>query len=157
MVAVVPVSVALEIALAVPPQTEGKPVVQSHTSPAGQVAGATGAVVCPAGQAGIELVKLKASVAGLYNSAVFSAVSTPGAPEPAGGVTRLRNELPVEPPTISTWPSSAVPLPLIRVAVGPLRAMLIAPPVPAKVNAWVFSLYNSDVCSALHWNPLVPP
>ena len=157
MVTVVPVSDADVIALAVPPQTEGRPVVQSQTSPAGQVAGVTGGLVCPAGHAGIELVKLKASVAGLYNSAVFSAVCTPGAPEPAGGGVRLRNELPVEPPTISTWPSSAVPLPVIRVALGPLRAMLIAPPVPAKVNALVVSLYNSAVASALHWNPLVPP
>src|SRR5271156_840079 len=157
MVTVVVVSAAVEIALAVPAQTEGRPLVQSHTSPAGQVAGATGGLECPAGHAGIELVKLKASVAGVYNSALFGAVPARGWPDPAGGVTRLRNELPVEPPTISTWPSSAVPLPSIRVALGPLRAMLIAPPVPAKVNAGVFSLSTSAVCGPLPGTPLAPP
>ena len=37
--------------------------------------------------------------------------------------------------------------------------MVIMPPLPlpAKVNALVFSLYSSAVCSALHLNPLVPP
>ena len=82
-----------------------------------------------------------------------------GAPEPAGGGERLRKELPVEPPTISTWPSRAVPLPEIKVALGPLRAIVILPPLPlpANVNALVLSLYSSAVFSALHWNPLVPP
>jgi hypothetical protein len=90
---------------------------------------------------------------------VFRADCPAGAPEPAGGGVMLRNELPVEPPTISTCPSSAVPLPEIRVALGPLRAIVILPPLPlpATVNALVFSLYSSEVCSALHWNPLVPP
>ena len=76
-----------------------------------------------------------------------------------GGTDRPRNELPVEPPTISTWPSSAVPLPEIRVALGPLRAMVITPPLPlpAKVNALVVSLYSSAVFSALHWKPATPP
>ena len=98
-------------------------------------------------------------MAGLYNSAVCSACCPGGAPEPAGGGARLRNELPVEPPTINTWPSSAVPLPLIRVALGPLRAIVIRPPLPlpATVKALVFSLYSSEVRSASHWKPGVPP
>ena len=54
----------------------------------------------------------------------------------------LRNELPVEPPTINTWPSNAVPLPWISVALGPLRATVMRPPLPlpAIVNALVLSL-----------------
>jgi hypothetical protein len=50
-----------------------------------------------------------------------------------------------------------VPLPEISVALGPLRATVITPPLPlpAKVNALVLSLYSSAVFSALHWKPLV--
>src|SRR5208282_6601439 len=82
---------------------------------------------------------VKVSVVGLYNSAVFNPTCPLGTPELAGGVTMLRNELPFEPPTISTWPSSEVPLPSIRVVVGPVRAEVIVPPlpVPANVNVWV--------------------
>ena len=147
MVTVVPLSEAVEIALVVGSgQTEASPVVQVG----GEV---------PAAQAGRLPVAVNESSAGLYNSAVFSAVCPGGAPEPGAGVEMLRNELPVEPPTISTCPSSAVPLPSIRVAVGPLRAIVIKPPLPlpATVNALVLSLYNSAVCSALHWKPLAEP
>jgi len=128
MVTVPLLSVAPEIALVGPPQTDASPVVQVG----GKV---------PAGHPGIAwVVAVKASVAGLYNSAVFSAICPGGAAAGAGGSDR--NELPLEPPTISTWPSSDVPLPEIRVAVGPLRATVIKPllPLPATVNALVFSL-----------------
>jgi len=52
-----------------------------------------------------------------------------------------------------------VPLPEIRVALGPLRAIVITPPLPlpAKVNALVLSLYSSAVFSESHSNPAVPP
>jgi hypothetical protein len=129
MVTVPPLSLALPIALVGPPQTEARPVVQAG----GKV---------PAGHPGIALVvAVKASVAGLYNSAVFNAVCPGGAP--AGGEAAAdRNELPDEPPTMSIWPSSPVPLPSIRVALGPLRATVIRLllPVPATVNALVVSL-----------------
>ena len=114
----------------------------------------------PAAHAGIELVvAVKASVAGLYNSAVLNATCPVGTPGPGVGGVVLRNELPVEPPTISTWPSSAVPLPEIKVALGPLRAIVIRPPLPlpASVKLWVVSLYNSEVCRAVHVYPLCPP
>ena len=126
MVTVVPLSDALEIALVVPAQIAGKPVAHE----------------VPVGHDGTELVAVNASVAGLYNSAEFNPTCWVGAPEPAGGAERLRKELPVEPPTISTCPSSAVPLPEIKVALGPLRAIVILPPLPlpANVNAWVVSL-----------------
>src|ERR1700679_332940 len=144
MVTVVPLSDAAVIAAEGPPHTDGRPLLHEVT---------------PAAHPGIELVAVKASVAGLYNSAECSADCPDGAPEPAGGTDRPRNELPVEPPTISTWPSSAVPLPEIRVALGPLRATVITPPLPlpAKVNALVVSLYSSAVFSALHWKPATPP
>src|SRR5580692_3445319 len=129
MVTVLVLSLALEIALVAPAQTDARPVVQAG----GDV---------PAGHPGIALVvATKASVAGLYNSAVFSAVCPGGAP--AGGEEAAdRNELPDEPPTISIWPSTPVPLPSIRVALGPLRATVIRPPLPlpASVNALVISL-----------------
>ena len=99
---------------------------------------------------------VKASVAGLYNSPVLRAVSL-GSP---GCAVADRNEMPVEPPTISTWPSNAVPLPSIRVALGPLRAIVIRPslPLPANEKVWVFSSYSSAVCSAVHRKaPLVAP
>ena len=146
IVTVVPLSAADAIALALlagPAQIEGRPVAHEVR----------------VGHTGIALVvAVKASVAGLYNSAVLSAVCPGG--DPAGGADWAdRNELPVEPPTISTWPSSAVPLPSIRVALGPLRAMVIRPPLPlpANVNDWVLSLYSSAVFNALHWKPLVEP
>ena len=107
----------------------------------------------PAAHPGIELVvAVNASVAGLYNSAVLNATCPVGVPGPGVGGEVLVNELPVEPPTISTWPSSAVPLPEIRVALGPLRAIVIRPPLPppANVKALVFSLYSSAVCSVSH-------
>src|ERR1700683_5284145 len=146
MVAVVPLEVAVEILLVAPPHLKAPPGVQ------------VGGPV-PAAQAGIVALAVNASVAGLYNSDVFSADCPGGAPDPAAGVEVARNELPVEPPTISTWPSSAVPLPWIRVELGPLRAIVIKPPlpVPASVKVLVLSLYNSAVCSALHWKPLIPP
>src|ERR1700688_4398213 len=127
MVTVLVASLALEIALVGPAHSDAKPVVQAG----GDV---------PAGHPGIALVVgVKASVAGLYNSAVFSAICPGGAAAGAGGSDR--NELPLEPPTISTWPSSPVPLPEIRVAVGPLRATVIRPPLPlpAAVNVLVSS------------------
>lgn len=139
-VTVVPLSEVDEITLAVPAQIEGRPVEHD----------------VPVGHPGIVEVAVNASVTGLYSSAVFSPVCPGGAP--AGGELAVdRNELPVEPPTISTCPSSAVPLPEISVALGPLRATVITPPLPlpAKVNALVLSLYSSAVFSALHWKPLV--
>jgi hypothetical protein len=89
----------------------------------------------------------------LYNSAELSAVAL-GAP---GGVVAPRNEMPVEPPTISTWPSIEVPLPTgIRVAVGPLRAIVILPEV--NVNDCVLSSYSSAVFSVRHRKePIAPP
>src|ERR1700735_3106989 len=110
MVTVVPLSDAAVIAADGPPHMDGSPVAQDDT---------------PAAHPGIEPVAMKASVAGLYNSAEWSADCPAGAPEPAGGTDRPRNELPGEPPTINTWPSIAVPLPEMRVALGPLRAMVI--------------------------------
>ena len=145
MVTVVPLSDAAVIAADGPPQIDAMPAAHDDT---------------PAAHPGIEpVVAVKASVVGLYNSAVCSADCPDGAPVLGGGTDRPRNELPVEPPTISTWPSSAVPLPEIRVALGPLRAMVITPPLPlpAKVNALVVSLYSSAVFSALHWKPATPP
>src|SRR5277367_5653385 len=144
MVTVVPLSAAAVIAADGPPHIDGRPVAHDDT---------------PAAHPGIEPVAVKASVAGLYNSAECSADCPAGAPEPAVGTDADRNEVPVEPPTINTWPSSAVPLPEIRVALGPLRAMVIVPPLPlpATVNAWVVSLYNSAVFSALHWKPATVP
>ena len=147
MVTVLPVSLAELIALVGPPHIDASPVVH-----------AGGCV--PAGHAGIAfVVAAKASVAGLYNSAVFNATCPVGTPGPGVGGLMLKNELPVEPPTISTWPSSAVPLPEIRVALGPLRAIVIKPPLPlpASVNALVTSLYSSEVRSASHSNPFCPP
>jgi hypothetical protein len=143
IVTVVPLSEADEIALVGPAQMEGRPLAHE----------------VPAAHPGIELVAVKASVAGLYNSAEFNPTCPVGAPEPGAGVERPRNELPVEPPTINTWPSSAVPLPEMRVALGPLRATVIVPPppLPATVNALVVSLYSSAVFSALHWKPLRLP
>jgi hypothetical protein len=60
-----------------------------------------------------------------------------------------RNELPLEPPVISTWPLSN------KVALAPLRAVVIKPlpPAPARVKVPVFSLYSSAVCSASHSKP----
>src|SRR5580698_1208167 len=113
MVTVVPLSDAAVIAAAGPPQTDARPVAHDDT---------------PAAHPGIEAVAVKASVVGLYNSAECSAACPAGAPVLGGGTDRPRNELPVEPPTINTWPSSAVPLPEIRVALGPLRATVITPP-----------------------------
>jgi hypothetical protein len=83
-------------------------------------------------------IAVNASVAGLYNSAVLSAVMIGG----LDGATTDRNDEPFAPPTISTWPSSAVPLPSIMVTVGPLRAevILLLLPEPASVNALVLSL-----------------
>src|SRR5580698_4262260 len=143
IVTVVPLSEADVIALVAPAQMEGNALAHE----------------VPVGHPGIELVAVKASVVGLYNSAEFNPTCPVGAPEPAGGTDRPRNELPVEPPTINTWPSSAVPLPEIRVALGPLRATVMTPPLPlpAKVNALVVSLYSSAVFSALHWKPATPP
>src|ERR1700719_2414809 len=106
MVTVPLLSLAALIALVGPPHIDANPVVQVGGD-------------APAGHPGIALVVgVKASVAGLYNSAVFSAICPGGAAAGAGGSDR--NELPLEPPTISTWPSSDVPLPEIRGAVGPL-------------------------------------
>ena len=44
-------------------------------------------------------------------------------------------------------------------ALGPLRAMVIWPPLPlpASVKVLVVSLYSSAVCSASHSNPLLVP
>src|SRR6202046_4730356 len=144
MVTVVPLSDAAVIAADGPPHTDGRPFAHEVT---------------PAAHPGIEAVAVKASVAGLYNSAECSADCPAGAPVLGGGTDRPRNELPVEPPTINTWPSSAVPLPEMRVALGPLRATVMVPPlpVPATVKALVVSLYSSAVFSALHWKPLRPP
>ena len=60
----------------------------------------------------------------------------PNGPHPGGGVDSDRNELPLEPPVISTLPSSDVPDPVIRVAVAPLRAVVIWLPLlaPASVK-----------------------
>ncbi len=95
----------------------------------------------------------------MYNSAVLSATCPGG--DPAGGAVAVdRNDCPAEPPTISTWPSSEVPLPSISVADGPMRAEVITPPLPlpAYVNVLVVSLYSSAVFSVLHWkDPAVPP
>lgn len=112
-------ALVVEIALRVAgrEQTEASPLVH-----AGVVAGDS-----PAGHGGIgKLNAVKVSVTGLYNSPVLSAVWD-GFPV---GVVVARNELPVEPPMINTWPSSAVPLPSIRVTLGPLRAMVILKPLP---------------------------
>jgi hypothetical protein len=62
-----------------------------------------------------------------------------------------RNVLPVDPPVIRTLPSSEVPDPVIRVAVGPLRACVMAG-VAAKLL--VPSLYSSAVLRASHWKPV---
>src|ERR1700735_3634687 len=103
IVTVVPLSEADVIGLVGPAQIEARPVAHD----------------VPVGQLGIGLATgMKASVAGLYNSAVFKADCPAGAPEPAGGGVMLKNELPLEPPTISTCPSSAGPLPVISVALG---------------------------------------
>ena len=76
MVTVVPLSVAVEIALAAPTQTEGRP--SAHEAP-------------PAAHPGIELVAVKASVAGLYNSAECNAACPTGDPiAPAGIAGWLR-------------------------------------------------------------------
>jgi hypothetical protein len=88
---------------------------------------------------------------------VFCAVCPNGA-HPGGGVDSDRNVLPVDPPVISTLPSSEVPDPVIRVAVAPLRAVVIWPPLlaPATVKlpvVLVVSVYSSAVLSALHWKP----
>jgi len=85
-VTVVPLSEIDEMALGVPGQVAGRPLEHE----------------VPAAHTGIELVAVKASVAGLYNSAVYNPTCPVGAPEPAAGVVVLTNELPVEPPTIST-------------------------------------------------------
>src|ERR1700674_27443 len=103
MVTVPPLSDALEIALVGPGQTAASPSVQAG----GNVPGAHDGIAL--------VVAVKLSVAGLYNSAVCHATCPGG--DPAGGVGAVdRNELPVEPPTISTWPSKPVPLPSIMVA-----------------------------------------
>jgi hypothetical protein len=90
-VTVVPLSLVDEIGFRVAgrEQTEASPLLH-----AGVVADDS-----PAGHAGIgELNAVKVSVAGSYNSAVLSAVWA-GFPD---GVVVARNELPAEPPTIST-------------------------------------------------------
>jgi hypothetical protein len=135
-VTVVPLSDVDEIALEAPAHTAGSP---AHDA-------------TPAAHFGIELVAVKASVAGLYNSAVFRATCPAGAP---AGVEVPMKDCPVVPPTINTCPSSGVPLPSIRVALAPARAAVINPPLPlpASVNDFVFLLYNSAVCSAVHSNP----
>src|SRR5271163_920186 len=89
MVTVVLLSAAAVIALVGPAHTAGRPVEQ---------------VVTPGEQAGIGLLTaVNVSVVGLYNSASCRATCPVGAPEPAAGVDSPRNELPLEPPTISTW------------------------------------------------------
>ena len=89
---------------------------------------------------------------------MFCATCPKGA-HPGGGVDSARNELPLEPPVISTLPSNAVPDPVIRVAVPALRAVVICPPLlaPARVKlpvVLVVSVYSSAVLSASHWKPL---
>ena len=118
IVTVVPVSDAEVITVAVPGQLAGSPVVH-----------AVGVEIedSPAGHPGTDAIAVKLSVAGLYSSAELSAIWVGAA---WVGVPVLRNDWPLEPPTISTWPSSAVPLPSIRVALGPLRADVIRPPLP---------------------------
>src|ERR1019366_10413471 len=137
IVTVVPLSAADVIILTVP----------------GQIAGSPPAHIVPAAHPGMDAIAVKESVTGLYSSAVLSAVWLGGG---IVGTPTDRNDCPVEPPTISTCPSSAVPLPSIRVAVGPLRAIVIKPslPPPAYVNDLVLSLYSSAVWSALHMFPL---
>src|SRR5208282_3942792 len=98
IVTVVPVSDAAVIGLATP----------------GHIAGSAPAQIVPAAHPGTDAIAVKASVVGLYNSAVLSAICPVGDPA-GGGDAADRNELPVEPPTISTWPSSEVPLPSISV------------------------------------------
>ena len=80
----------------------------------------------------------------------------PKGPHPGGGGDSDRNVLPLEPPLISTLPSSEVPDPVIKFAVAPLRAAVIMwlLPAPASVKVWVVSLYNSALCNASHWKPL---
>ena len=91
MVTVVPLSAAVEMLTVGPTQTEGSAVVQSQVSPGRQVAGGTAGLACPAGQAGIELVAVKASVAGLYNSAECNAACPIGEPIAPGAMAgRLR-------------------------------------------------------------------
>lgn len=137
----VPLSDVLEIALVGPGQTEAIPLVQ----PGGKV---------PAAHAGSDAVAVKLSVFGLYSSAVNNACC-PGGDPTGGDVAVDRNELPVEPPTINACPSSDVPLPEIRVTLGPLRAMVMRPPLPlpAKLKVLVLSSNSSAVCSASHWKP----
>ena len=139
-VTVVPLSAVDEIALEAPAHTAGRPA-QAGT---------------PAAHTGIEPVAMKASVAGLYNSALFDATCPAGAFD---GDEAPMKDWPVAPPTISTCPSSGVPLPSIRVALAPARAAVINPPlpVPASVKVFVLRLYNSAVCSAVHSKPGTPP
>ena len=117
IVTVVPVSDAELITLAVPGQVAGSPLVH-----AGVVKEDS-----PAGHPGTDAMAVNLSVAGLYSSAVLSATWVGAG---VVGVPVLRNDWPLEPPTISTWPSSDVPLPSMRVALGPLRAVVITPPLP---------------------------
>ena len=105
-VTVVPLSDVDEIALQPPTHTAGNP---AHAA-------------TPAAHVGIETVAVKAFAAGLYSSAVFNVTCPVGTP---AGVEVPMNDCPVEPPTISTCPSSAVPLPSIRVALAPTRAAVI--------------------------------
>ena len=79
IVTVVPLSLAELMLLVGPAQTEANPVVH-----------AGGCV--PAGHPGIALVvAVKASVAGLYNSALLNATCPVGTPGPGVGGLTLRN------------------------------------------------------------------
>ena len=73
----------------------------------------------------------------------------PAGPHPVGAAVSDRNELPVEPPVISTVPLFS------SVAVAALRAVVIWPPLPAPatVNLLVVSSYSSAVLSASHSKP----
>ena len=141
IVTVVPVSEAEVIGLVGPAQIEGRPVAHD----------------VPVGHAGDGLVAVKASVAGLYNYAQFEHRLVRSVRRTGRRRCQAGTVCPVEPPTISTCPSSAVPLPEIRVALDPLRAIVVGPAACRCPRRSLFVCRcNSAVCSALHWKPTDP-